>query len=156
MILTVQDSAHAAVAPANEPPTDPCTKPGTVCVYVPATLKRAPWGELEPNNIFAEATPILFNTMYIGELDAEINGDFYVMSLTTGEAITIEMAVENGNNDGVQILLYDENESLITYDPIPPFELSHTAGADGAYYLRVTTTISQNLSLYHFKVSKQP
>ncbi|WP_424016918.1 hypothetical protein ACOZ4N_13660 [Halorientalis pallida] len=94
--------------------------------------------EQEPNDVRADATPVAKNTAIAGTLAAgEV--DWYAVSVTAGEPLTVEYATADAT--GVSLVaIYDDGGNFLDQvyaSSSTPVELAETATSDGTCYVQI-------------------
>lgn len=120
-------------------------------LYLPVVVRNfspcsALSNEQEPNNSASEANPICLGSQVAGAHDgSQGTGDLFDVYLSAGKSI--EITLDTGNDSGVQLLLYREEDSglaLVGQDTISPFSIQHTTQADDQYFIYVYSDPAAN------------
>ena len=102
--------------------------------------------DAEPNNSQAEATAIIFDQLYEGQLSYVSNPvdgeDYYRFSLTQQENVELILNAYEGLDNTASLKLYDTNGNQV-------FQLDH----DGTNSSRTTNNVSLDAGSYYFIIS---
>lgn len=120
-------------------------------VWLPVLLKQQSdtclRHEREPNDTIGTSNDgLCFGVVVIGTHDGSAGtGDLYRLDVQAGDTLNVSM--ETGNPNGVQLLLYrwnNDTAELVGQSVAAPFSLSYTASADSLLYIYVYSDAGTN------------